>query len=146
MVPTQRSRYILIWRSKTRPIPSFFLVNDFQLLDDEEDQQDRRCPQDRAVARFPSLTQQHYAHEEDGDEGDRNGDDPSLESILLSVAPRENDGLTGLRVTASEWHIVDNVIDDARTAGNVDELSYNSGTSDPVNQKAQWFQMNFMRV
>lgn len=146
LVSTQRTWYVFVWRPETRPIPTFFFINDLQLLHNEKNQQQCGRSQNSWVTWFPSFTEEDYTDEEDRDEGNGYGDDPSLEPILLSISTGEDDSFASFLVTACEWYIMNNIVDNPWTTGDINELSYNSCTREPVSQKAQWFHMNFIRV
>jgi hypothetical protein len=92
------------------------------------------------------LPKHHHTHKQQRNQCNRYGYDPSLKSVLLPISPRKYDRLACLRIPTCEGHVVDDIVNDARTAGDVDDLNRVRNTSDPPNQKAQWFQMNFILV
>lgn len=146
LVPAQRSREVAIGWVEVRSIPSLFFVHFLQLRHNEVDQHDGNYADHSRIALRVFFSAHNDGNEEQAYKGDWNGDDPALQSILLSVSSGEDNSLACLRITACEGYIVDDVIDDAWAASDVDQLSHKRVTSDPMSQKIQWFQRNLRRM
>ena len=56
---------------------------------------------------------------------------------MLPVSAGKDDGFSSFGVAAGEGDIVDDVIDDARTTSDVNELYEEKSTREPTGQKAQ---------
>jgi hypothetical protein len=83
------------------------------------------------------LSEHDDAHEEQGNNRNRNRHDPSLQSVLFPISTREDNGLSGLGISSSHWDVVDDVVDYAGATGDVHNLDSVSVTSDPMSQKSQ---------
>jgi len=141
LVSAQRPWDILVRRRESRPVPSFFFVDDFQLVNNEPDHQDSSSSNQRRVALFHPLSQNNNQNKQDSHKSDWYWDYPTFKSILLSISTRKDDGLSSFGISASERHIVDDIIDNSWTASYVDDLVKMRITSDPTSQKSQLFQI-----
>jgi len=77
---------VALRREEIRSVPSLLLVDLFELGHNEVYQNDRRHSHDRRVPLAVLLPADYDGDEEQAHHSDRYGDDPSLQTVLLSIA------------------------------------------------------------
>ena len=100
-------------REEIRPVPPLLLVDLLELGHNEVYQNYRHHSHHRRVPLAVPLPADHDRDEEQAHQSDRYRDDPSLQTVLLSISARKNDGLASFGVPAGEGDVVDDVVNDA---------------------------------
>ena len=86
LISAQWASQVTIWRVKVGSVPSFLLIDLLQLGHHEVDQNNGNSSEQRRVLFLEPFSTEHDRYEEQANESDGNGYDPSFQAVLLSVS------------------------------------------------------------